>query len=66
MLFQRITRTDQPPDLIQPEPHERLARQMRVSGMGGIERSAQQTDALPTARDWPTLPHKRPLSCSNR
>ena len=46
VALQRVARADQPPDLIQPQPLQRLARQMHMAGMGRIEGPAQQADHL--------------------
>jgi len=45
--FQRVLRRDQPPDLVEPEPSQRLAADVQMAVMGGVERAAEQPDAAP-------------------
>jgi hypothetical protein len=43
--LQRILRRDQPPDLVEAEALQRLAADMQMALMGGIEGAAEQADA---------------------
>lgn len=46
LRLQRIAGRDKPPDPVQPEPLQRLARDVHMPRMRRIKRSAQQTNAL--------------------
>jgi hypothetical protein len=43
--LQRILRRDQPPDLVEAETLQRLAADMQMAFMCGVERAAEQADA---------------------
>lgn len=55
MRFERIARTDEPPDRIQLEPSQCKTAEAQMSDMRGIEAAAQQTD--PLARRRKRQPH---------
>ena len=57
MLFQRIAGTNQTPDLIQTEPFQRLAGDMRMPLVRRIERPSEQTDHLTGSGIWKPLTH---------
>lgn len=44
LRFQRILRRNEPPHLVQPQKAQRLFGNVQMPVVGGIERSAQQTD----------------------
>lgn len=43
--LQRILGRDQPPNLVQPQALERQGSDVKMTGVGRIERTAQQSDA---------------------
>src|SRR5260221_5828258 len=45
--LQRILRRDQPPDLIEREPSQRLAADMEMAAIGRVQRTAEEPDAAP-------------------
>src|SRR5262245_11141308 len=51
-ILERVLRRDQPPHPVKPQPVKGEERNRKVAAMGGIEGSAEQADALPTAEDW--------------
>ena len=58
--FQRVARTDHPPHPIQPEPFQRLTRDMRMTIMRRIKRPTKQPDHLTRGRIWKLVPHNPP------
>jgi len=52
--LQWIAGAHKPPNKIQPKPLQRLARDMGMPGMCRVERPTQQTDSLPSLRNWPS------------
>ena len=47
--LQRVLWRDQPPDLIERQPSQRLAADMEMTAVSGIERAAKQADTPPAA-----------------
>ena len=45
VALQRVLRRDQPPDLVEAEPPQRLEADVAMAFMGRIERAAQEADA---------------------
>ena len=48
-VFQRVTRRDEQPDLVQAQASQRRPGEMQVAGVGGVEAAAEDADAHPAA-----------------
>ena len=56
--LERVARRDQPPDLVQPAPFERLQRDVKMARMRGIERPPEQSDSHARERERYSRSHQ--------
>ncbi len=66
VILQRIARTDQPPDLIQPEPLHRLKCDVHMTTVRRIKRSSQKADNATARCIWQPVLHKGFLAAAPR
>ena len=64
--LQRVARADQPPDAVQPEPLQRLARDVDMARMGRVERPTQQPHHHAARGCREPVPHQSPATIAAR